>query len=74
MNKWKIAIAAIGVALFVAWYAFRPERLFINERVHEALPFANASSTQAIEFPPFGPRYSRGRFVSLEVIFKVRLM
>ncbi len=49
MNKWKIAIAAIGVALFVAWYAFRPERLFINERVHEALPFASASSTQAIE-------------------------
>jgi len=49
MNKWKMAIAAIGVVLFVAWYAFRPERLFINERVHEALPAANASSTQAIE-------------------------
>jgi Electron transfer DM13 len=49
MNKWKIAIAAIGVALFVAWYAFRPERLFINERVHEALPVANASSTQTLK-------------------------
>jgi hypothetical protein len=49
MNKWKIAIAAIGVVLFVAWYAFRPERLFTNERVHEALPTANASSIQAIE-------------------------
>ena len=49
MNKWKIAIAAIGVVLFVAWYAFRPERLYTNERVHEALPTANASSIQAIE-------------------------
>jgi hypothetical protein len=49
MNKWKIAIAAMSVALFVAWYAFRPERLFINERVHEALPVANASSTQTLE-------------------------
>ena len=49
MNKWKIAIAAIGVILFVAWFAFRPERLFINERVHETLPTANASSVQAIE-------------------------
>ena len=49
MNKWKIAVAAIGVVLFVAWYAFRPERLFINERVHETMPTANASSIQAIE-------------------------
>ena len=49
MNKWKIAIAAISVVLFVAWYAFRPERLYTNERVHEALPTANASSIQAIE-------------------------
>ena len=49
MNKWKIAVAAIGVVLFVAWYAFRPERLFINERVHEALPTANVSSVQPIE-------------------------
>lgn len=49
MNKWNIAIAAIGVVLFVAWYAFRPERLYINERVHETLPTANVSSIQAIE-------------------------
>jgi hypothetical protein len=49
MKRWKIAVAAIGVVLFVAWYAFRPERLFINEHVHETLPTANASSIQAIE-------------------------
>jgi hypothetical protein len=49
INKWKIAIAAIGVVLFVAWFAFRPERLLINERVHETLPTANVGSIQAIE-------------------------
>jgi Electron transfer DM13 len=48
MNKWKIAIGAIVIVLFVAWYAFRPERLFINQSVHEGMPAANASSTQAI--------------------------
>jgi hypothetical protein len=49
MNKWKIAIVVIGIALFVGWYAFRPERLFINERVHEALPVANPSTTHPVE-------------------------
>jgi hypothetical protein len=49
MNKWKIAIAVVGVVLFVAWYAFRPERLYINERVHEELPSTNAGSIQTIE-------------------------
>ena len=49
MNKWKIAIVAIGIALFVGWYAFRPERLFTNERVREALPVANPSATQPVE-------------------------
>jgi hypothetical protein len=49
MNKWKIVIVAIGIALFFGWYAFRPERLFTNERVHEALPVANPSATQPVE-------------------------
>jgi hypothetical protein len=49
MNKWKIVVPAIGVVLFIAWYAFRPERLFINERVHETMQAANVSSIQAIE-------------------------
>jgi hypothetical protein len=51
MKRWKIPVAAIGVVLFVAWYAFRPERLFINQSVHEAMPAAaaNVSSIQAIE-------------------------
>ena len=50
MNKRKIAIATIFVGLFVAWYAFRPERLFINQRVDEAMPATNGSSKiEAIE-------------------------
>lgn len=53
MNKWKIAVAGIGLVLFIAWYAFRPERLFINQPVHEAMPAVNASSIQAIESGAF---------------------
>jgi hypothetical protein len=54
MNKWKIAITALAVALFVAWYAFRPEGLFINRRVHEEMPAANSGSkAQAIESGAF---------------------
>ena len=50
MNKWKIAIPVLAVVLLVAWYAFRPERLFIDERVQEAMPAVNGSSKiEAIE-------------------------
>jgi hypothetical protein len=40
MNKWKLVLPLLAIALFAAWYAFRPERLFINHRVDEALPAA----------------------------------
>ena len=41
MKKWtKIAIPVAAVAIFLAWYAFRPERLLINRQVDEALPAA----------------------------------
>ena len=36
-----LAVAIIGL---VAWYAFRPERLFINQRVDEQFPTASAAS------------------------------
>lgn len=50
MNKWKIAIPVLAVVLLIAWYAFRPERLFINRRVHEAMPATSGSSKiEAIE-------------------------
>jgi hypothetical protein len=53
MHKWKIAVVAIGVVLFVAWCALRPERLFMNQRVHEAMPAATVSPSQAIESGTF---------------------
>jgi len=48
MKKWKIAVPMVVVALFVAWYAFRPERLVVNHRVNEAL-----ASAQALESGTF---------------------
>jgi len=45
MKTWKIAIlVVVVVVLFVAWYAFRPERLVVNRRVSEAMPSAQAAS------------------------------
>jgi hypothetical protein len=39
MKKWtKVATPVAGNAAFIAWYAFRPERLVINRHVDEAMP------------------------------------
>ena len=43
MKKWKLVIPIAAVAAFLAWYAFRPERLVVNRRVDEALPAAPGS-------------------------------
>lgn len=54
MNIRKIVLAALALVLFVAWYAFRPEGLFINRRVHEEMPGADSDSkAQAIESGAF---------------------
>jgi hypothetical protein len=45
-TKWRVAIPAFVIALFVAWYAFRPERLVVNKRVQEELPTAAGSSPE----------------------------
>jgi len=42
-KKWKIAIPVFAIALIAAWYAFRPERLVVNQRVNEGLPTAQAA-------------------------------
>jgi len=44
MKKWQVAIPVLVIALFVAWYMFRPERLFVNQRVHEELPTSQDGS------------------------------
>ena len=45
MKKWKLAIPIAAVAIFVAWYAFRPERLVVNRRVDEAMPTTQGGSS-----------------------------
>jgi Electron transfer DM13 len=45
MSKRKLLIIAVLVAGGIAWYAFRPERLFINQRVNESLPTAASAAT-----------------------------
>jgi Electron transfer DM13 len=54
MNKWKLVLPVLAIALLAAWYAFRPERLVVNRQVNEALPSpAEASSMQALESGTF---------------------
>src|SRR6476619_5813552 len=44
-KKWKVAIPAVVIALFLAWYAFRPERLVVNKTVHEEFPTTTLDSS-----------------------------
>ena len=44
MHKWKFAVAVLAIALFAAWYAFRPEGLIIDRRVHEEFPSTQGGS------------------------------
>jgi hypothetical protein len=49
MKKWWFVILAIVIALgLVAWYAFRPERLVVNQTVNEAFPGGQAGSAQTL--------------------------
>ena len=46
MKKWtKVATPVAANAAFIAWYAFRPERLVVNRHVDEALPTAQSGSS-----------------------------
>ncbi len=45
MKMWKFAVAALVIVLFAAWYAFRPEGLFIDRRVQEELPTAKGGAS-----------------------------
>jgi len=47
MKRYKIILPVIAVLLVAAWYTFRPERLFVNQRVHEELPTAQAANLPA---------------------------
>ena len=45
-NKLKVALLVLIIGGFGAWYAFRPERLFINQRVNEQFPVTSAAHDQ----------------------------
>jgi len=45
-NRLKVTLLVLIVAGFGAWYAFRPERLFIDQRVNEQFPTASAAGNQ----------------------------
>jgi len=45
-NRLKVTLLAVIIAGFGAWYAFRPERIFINQRVNEQFPTASAANNQ----------------------------
>ena len=47
MKKYRIILPVIAIVLLLTWYAFRPERLFVNQRVHEELPTAQAANSPA---------------------------
>ena len=54
MKIWKIAVPVILIALFLAWYIFRPERLYVNRPVDEAMPTAQGvSPAQTLETGTF---------------------
>src|SRR6185503_5833932 len=44
MTRKFLVVLVVAIVGFVAWYAFRPERLFINQTVNEQFPTASAAS------------------------------
>lgn len=61
MSKRNILLAAGAVVLAVAWYAFRPELLFIDRTVNEEFP--GAAAVASIEKGPLA--VTKGKFKSL---------
>jgi electron transfer DM13 len=48
-SRWKWALVAVGlVALIGAWWVFRPEKLWINQKVNEPAPFASSTDPQPL--------------------------
>jgi len=47
-KKLVIALVVLVVVGAGAWYTFRPERLFINQRVNEQFPTASAASNKLV--------------------------
>ena len=46
MSRRIMVVLAIAIVAIVGWYAFRPERLFIDQKVNEQFPTASAASNK----------------------------
>jgi hypothetical protein len=46
-RKWILAVSGLPI-LVVAWWAFRPEKLWINQKVSEPAPFAVSTDPQPL--------------------------
>ncbi len=46
MSRRIVVVLAVAIFGIAAWYAFRPERLFINQKVKEQFPTASAASSK----------------------------
>lgn len=46
-RKWLLVAVGIPI-LIVAWWEFRPEKLWINQKVNEAAPFVSADDPQPL--------------------------
>ena len=55
MQKYRILIVALAVIGGGAWYAFRPERLFIDRVVSEPMPVMGATTGAATGSPSMMP-------------------
>jgi electron transfer DM13 len=47
-NRLKVSLLVLVLAGVAGWYAFRPERLFINQKVNEQFPTASAASSNQV--------------------------
>lgn len=48
MSRRLLVVLAVAIFAVGAWYAFRPERLFINQKVNEQFPTASAAATNKL--------------------------
>ena len=46
MSRRIMVVLAIAIVAIVGWYAFRPERLVIDQKVNEQFPTASAASNK----------------------------
>jgi hypothetical protein len=62
VSKKTLIVIVVIVLGGIAWYAFRPEQLFVNQKVNESLPTAQAATNTAIASGMFhdGAHKTRG--------------